>query len=76
MWTLLNDLSFNLCTTLSVCHMVITSDKRKRSEMEMSADLVCYCWTLRIEFNKGLSLSIIRLVSYSVTTSLIYKCLL
>ena len=76
MWTLLNNLSFNLCTTLSVYHMVTTSDKRKKSEMEVSADLVYCCWTLGIEFNKSLSLSIIRLVNYSITTSLIYKCLL
>jgi len=35
--------------------------------------LVCYRWTLEIEFNKSLSLSIIRLANYNVTTSLIYK---
>ena len=35
--------------------------------------LVCCCWTLEIEFNKSLSLSVIRLVNYSITTSLIYK---
>ena len=35
--------------------------------------LVCRCWTLEIEFNKRLSLLIIRLANYSVTTSLIYK---
>jgi len=35
--------------------------------------LVCRHWTLEVEFNKSLSSSIIRLVNYSVTTSLIYK---
>jgi len=35
--------------------------------------MVCRHWTLEIEFNKRLSLLIIRLASYSVTTSLIYK---
>ena len=35
--------------------------------------LVCRHWTPEIEFNKSLSLSIIRLVNYSITTSLIYK---
>ena len=36
-----NDLSFSLCAVLSVCHMVATSDDREKSEMEVSADLVC-----------------------------------
>ena len=35
--------------------------------------MVCRRWTLEIKFNKRLSLLIIRLVDYSVTTSLIYK---
>ena len=35
--------------------------------------LVCCRWTPEIEFNESLSLPIIRLVNYSVTTSLIYK---
>ena len=38
--------------------------------------LVCRCWTPEIEFNKRLSSSIIRLVNYSVTTSLIYKLII
>jgi len=38
--------------------------------------LVCRCWTLEVEFNKSLSLSIIRLANYSVTTSLIYKLII
>jgi len=35
--------------------------------------MVCRCWTPEIKFNKRLSLLIIRLANYSVTTSLIYK---
>ena len=38
-----NDLGFSLCAMLSVCHMIVTSDNRKKSEMGASADLVCYC---------------------------------
>ena len=38
-----NDLGFSLCAVPSVCHVVATSDNRKRSEMGVSADLVCYC---------------------------------
>ena len=38
--------------------------------------LVCCHWTPEIEFNKRLSLLIIRLANYSVTTSLIYKLIL
>ena len=33
-----NDLGFSLCAVLSVCHVVTTSKKRKKSEMEVSAD--------------------------------------
>ena len=35
--------------------------------------LICCHWTPEVEFNKRLSLLIIRLVNYNVTTSLIYK---
>ena len=73
---LLNNLAFSLCAMLPVCYMVTTSDNRKRSKIEISADLVCCCWIPEIEFNKSLSLLIIRLVNYSVTTSLIYEFLL
>jgi len=52
--------------------MVVISDNRKKSEMEVSTDLVYHCWTLEIKFNENLSLLIIRLVNYSVTISLIY----
>ena len=38
--------------------------------------LVCRRWTPEIEFNKRLSSLIIRLVNYSVTTSLIYKLII
>jgi len=34
-----NNLSFSLCTVLSICHIVTTSDDGKKSEMEVSADL-------------------------------------
>jgi len=37
-----NDLGFSLCATLSICCMVATSDDRKKSEMGVSANLVCY----------------------------------
>ena len=36
-----NDLGFSLCAVPSVCHMVTTSDGRKKSEIGVSADLVC-----------------------------------
>ena len=39
-----NDLSFSLCTVLSVCHIVATSDNRKKSEMGVSAD-----WCVTVE---------------------------
>jgi len=39
-----NNLGFSLCATLSVCHVVTTSDKWKKSEMEVSAD-----WCIAIE---------------------------
>ena len=75
-WTLLNDLGFSLCAALPICYVVTTSDNKKKSKMEVRANLVCYCQTPEIEFNKSLSLSIIKLANYSVTTSLIYRYLL
>ena len=39
-----NDLGFSLCVALSVCHMVATSDDKKKSEMGVSAD-----WCVAIE---------------------------
>ena len=71
-----NNLGFSLYAVPSVYCIVMISENRKKSEMEMSTNLVCCCWTLEIEFNKNLSLSIIRLANYSVTTSLIYEFLL
>ena len=38
-----NDLGFSLCAVPSVCCIVTTSDNRKKSEMRVSADLVCHC---------------------------------
>jgi len=35
--------------------------------------LVYHYWILEIEFNRSLSLLIIKLMNYNVTTSLIYK---
>jgi len=37
-----NDLGFSLCAVPFVCHVVATSDDKKKSEMEVSADLVCH----------------------------------
>ena len=39
-----NDLGFSLCIALSVCHMVATSDNKKKSEMGVSAK-----WCVAIE---------------------------
>jgi len=38
-----NDLGFSLYATPSVCCIVVTSDNRKKSEIGVSADLVCHC---------------------------------
>ena len=40
---LLNNLDFSLYATLPVCCVVTTSDDRKKSEIGVSADLVCCC---------------------------------
>jgi len=48
-----NDLGFSLCAALSVCCMATTLDKRKKSNMGVSTDLVCCCWILGIKFNKS-----------------------
>ena len=40
-----NDLGFSLCAALSVCHMVVTSDDGKKSEMRVSAD-----WYVAVEY--------------------------
>jgi len=37
-----NNLGFGLCAVPFVCHVVATSDDKEKSEMEVSADLVCH----------------------------------
>ena len=37
-----NNLGFSLCVVLSVCCMVVTSENRKKSEIGVSTDWVCY----------------------------------
>ena len=49
-----NDLGFSLCTMLSVCYVVITSDDRKKSEMGVSAD-----WCVTIEYWRSSSIRVI-----------------
>ena len=59
--TLWNDLGFSLCTTLSVCHMVATSDRKKEFKIEVSAD-----WCVTVEHWK---LSSIRVIFVDYQTS-------
>ena len=40
-YRLMSNLSFNLYAILSVCCIVMISGNRKKSEMEVSTDLVC-----------------------------------
>ena len=49
-----NNLGFSLCAALSVCHMVITSDDRKKSEMGVSAD-----WCVIIKYQRLSSIRVI-----------------
>jgi len=56
-----NDLGFSLCAALSVCHMVATSEKRKKSEIKVSAD-----WCVAIEHWR---LSSIRVIFVDYQTS-------
>ena len=51
--------------------MVTTSENWMESEVRVSTDIGVL--PLEIEFNRSLSLLIIRLANYSATTSLIYK---
>ena len=53
--------------------MVATSDEGERVQAEVSTDWCVAVETPEIEFNESLSLLIIRLTNYNVTTSLIYK---
>ena len=59
--SLQNNLGFSLCTTLSVCCIVITLDKRKKSEMKVSTD-----WCIAIEYQKS---SLIRVIFINYQTS-------
>ena len=56
-----NDLGFSLCTVPSVCHVVATSDNRKKSEMRVSAS-----WYIAIEHWR---LSSIRVIFTDYQTS-------
>ena len=49
-----NDLSFSLCSVLSVCHIVATSDDGKKSEMGVSTD-----WCVAIEHQRSSSIRVI-----------------
>jgi len=52
--TLWNYLGFSLCAMLSVCYVVIASDGRKKSEIEVSAD-----WYITIEYWRLSSIRVI-----------------
>jgi len=56
-----NDLGFSLYAALSACCIVATSDRRKKSEMEVSAD-----WYIAIEHQR---LSLIRVIFVDYQTS-------
>ena len=49
-----NNLGFSLCTVLTVCCMVTTSDKWMKSEIEVSAD-----WYVAVEHQRSSSIRII-----------------
>ena len=49
-----NNLSFSLCAAPSVCHVITTSDDRKKSKMEVSAD-----WCVAIEHQRSSSIRVI-----------------
>jgi len=68
-----NDPGFSLSAVLSVCCVVVILEDWIESEVEVSANVDVLLLNTGIEFNRSLSLLIIRLVNYSVTTSLIYK---
>ena len=56
-----NDLGFSLCAMLSVYCMVVTSDDREKSKMEVSAD-----WCVTVEYQR---LSSIRVIFVNYQTS-------
>jgi len=58
---LLNNLGFSLYTVPSVCHMVVTSDRRKKSKIEISTD-----WCVIIEYWR---LGSIRVIFINYQTS-------
>ena len=47
-----NDLGFSLYAVLSICYVITILNEQMKSKMEVSADLVYYCWILEIKFNK------------------------
>jgi len=49
-----NGLSFSLCAALPVCHVVATSEKRKKSEIEVSTG-----WYVAIEHWRSSSIRVI-----------------
>ena len=49
-----NNLGFSLCAALSVCHVVVTSDDRKKSKLGVSAD-----WCVTIEHQRLSSIRVI-----------------
>ena len=49
-----NDLGFSLYATLPICHMVATLEKRKKSEIEVSAD-----WCITIKHWRSSSIRVI-----------------
>ena len=49
-----NDLGFSLCAALYVCHVVTTSNNRKKSKIRVSAD-----WYVTIEHQRSSSIRVI-----------------
>ena len=62
-----------LCAVLSVCCVVAILEDWIESEVGVSANIGVLLLNTGIEFNRSLFLLIIKLVNYSITTSLIYK---
>jgi len=58
---LLNDLGFSLYAVPFVCCVVATSDKRKKSEIEVSTD-----WYIAVEHQRS---SLIRIIFVDYQTS-------
>ena len=58
---LLNDLSFSLCVIPSNYYIVATSDKRKKSKIEVSTD-----WYVAVEYWRS---SLIRVIFVNYQTS-------